>query len=478
MAKTKTYSLYLLKEHFKDIEDAFTESASEKIKSGYVFVADSETLGSAARIFIFDGRSSPAPWLSEVNGVFKDLPKVENKSSACVVVFKTAKRWFAVTFGHGWQYLDDSKVEADFGLRVAINTLGDDKLKKIERSHLGEALKGVSQSAFQRDLQAFGIEEALDLIRRVAGRAKDKEFAQNVSGATALKFTKEMEFSEIGDVAKDALLRHASTDYQATAFQIIDKVRPILDPVLLAKLNAEAVEAIKQDKDNFELSMPGWSDDDVVYYGMKGPGHRDRYPDLLMSKYREALGKKLKELTVETISSKHAVFAEFSGTRPRQSWSIKKALIGSIVLDGGLYAVSEGNWYRLDKQFKDDTDTAFKALVEEWKGKPEKIIKKISGDGKKTGLESELDYNMRCATRYGQICLDQKILTVPLIPHGKFEACDLLDIAGKRLIHVKKSSRQSSVLSHFFKQGSNSAKILKNYPKSRRVLGCGPNSIR
>ena len=66
--------------------------------------------------------------------------------------------------------------------------------------------------------------------------------------------------------------------------------------------------------------------------------------------------------------------------------------------------------------------------------------------------------------------LDQEILEVPAVPYGKFEACDLLDIEGKRLIHVKKSSRQSSVLSHFFAQGSNSARILKTFPEAREVL--------
>jgi uncharacterized protein (TIGR04141 family) len=81
-----------------------------------------------------------------------------------------------------------------------------------------------------------------------------------------------------------------------------------------------------------------------------------------------------------------------------------------------------------------------------------------------------LDYNKRCAVEYKQICLDQEILTVPAVPYGKFEACDLLDVEHKRLIHVKKSSRQSSVLSHFFKQGSNSARILKTFPEAREVM--------
>jgi uncharacterized protein (TIGR04141 family) len=47
------------------------------------------------------------------------------------------------------------------------------------------------------------------------------------------------------------------------------------------------------------------------------------------------------------------------------------------------------------------------------------------------------------------------------------EACDLLDIEGRRFIHVKKSSRQSSVLSHFFKQGGNAAQMVRKYDSFR-----------
>ena len=190
-----------------------------------------------------------------------------------------------------------------------------------------------------------------------------------------------------------------------------------------------------------------------------------------MENYRNALGAKISDIDVDTIVNWHGVLAEFNNdVRSKKRWSIKKALIGSLVVDGGLYAISEGSWYRLDKQFKVDVDSSFKSLIEPWDSAPEKIIKKISEDGKKAGFESELEYNQRCADSYDQICLDQKTFTVPAIPYGKFEACDLLDIRRKKLIHVKKSSRQSSVLSHFFKQGSNSARILKTFPEAREVL--------
>jgi len=63
--------------------------------------------------------------------------------------------------------------------------------------------------------------------------------------------------------------------------------------------------------------------------------------------------------------------------------------------------------------------------------------------------------------------MDQRFL---YLDGGKIEACDLLDIAGKRLIHVKKGSRSSSVLSHFFKQGANSAIQLRTTQESRVKL--------
>jgi uncharacterized protein (TIGR04141 family) len=61
------------------------------------------------------------------------------------------------------------------------------------------------------------------------------------------------------------------------------------------------------------------------------------------------------------------------------------------------------------------------------------------------------------------LLLDQKLIQIDEVPGPGIEVCDLLDVKGRRFIHVKKSSRQSSVLSHFFKQGSNSARMLRQY---------------
>jgi len=125
--------------------------------------------------------------------------------------------------------------------------------------------------------------------------------------------------------------------------------------------------------------MPGWSEDDVVYYGMYGPGLKGRFPDLMMSNYIDALGSELKNIDIDTITTKHGVFAEFNNdAHSKTSWSIKKALIGSLTLDSGLYAINEGEWYRLDEQFKNDIEDTFQKFKSDWEFPPEKIIQKVS----------------------------------------------------------------------------------------------------
>jgi uncharacterized protein (TIGR04141 family) len=262
--KTRTFTLYLAKSDAKAFEDLLTQTARDRVNAGDVLVKDSTGLGNKARAFIFDNIPREPKWLSDLSGVFGGLPSLKNKSSCAVVAFEHAKRTFVVPFAHGWQYIDEAKIEMDFGLKVVINSLRDDKVKRIDRSHLGEAIKGVSQSAFQRNLQSFGIDEALDLVRRITGRTDKDDFADSLAGATALKITREMMLSELAEVAEEALTRFRSDAHKQTGFQIIDKVQPILDQILLGKLDEEAVKIIKSGQDNFELSMPGWSEEESI----------------------------------------------------------------------------------------------------------------------------------------------------------------------------------------------------------------------
>ena len=88
----------------------------------------------------------------------------------------------------------------------------------------------------------------------------------------------------------------------------------------------------------------------------------------------------------------------------------------------------------------------------------------------KPTYQSEETYNKEIADESGYLLLDQRLVAMDDVPGPGIEACDLIDLKKRRFIHVKKSSRQSSVLSHLFKQGGNSAQLLKKYPKFQTEL--------
>ena len=329
----KTYTLYLVKEDVANFEDVFTEKALERITRSTATI--SHRVDPKASAYIFQNPKQQPSWLSDIKSSFSGIPTVENMTSSAVVVFEKAGRIFAIPFSHGWHYIDDTKIEADFGIRVAINSLNDQKIKRIDSNHLAEAIKAVSQSVFQRDIRAFEIDEALDLVQRITGRTDKDTFADTLSGANSLRITREMQLADMFELAEEALIRFNDNSYKSTNFHIIDKIRPVLDKLLCAKLDAEAVEIIRDGRDNLELSMPGWSEHDIVYYGFYGPGLKGRYPDLLMAHYRNALGSTgIKSLTMEAIISRHGIVAEFADdSSSTRRWSIKKALIGSVVSD-------------------------------------------------------------------------------------------------------------------------------------------------
>lgn len=371
----------------------------------------------------------------------------------------------AVTFSFGWMYLDEDRFTSDFGILVAVNGLDQSKLRRLERTNLGDALKGVSQSAFKREFRSFGIEDALDLVRKVSGATRDDIDADSMVGSRSLKITGEFDFKDIPELADDLLALYDSTAYQDTEFKIIDSVKPITDGVKIRELNEVAAERVRNKHDSFELGLPTFADTEGVAFRFHGPGLRNFYPDMLLRHYVAAMESKGKLSNVDSkMLDSHMIEAILDEDRPSIKWKIRKALIGSVEIGSERFAINEGNWFQIDDSFRISVEHAYTDTVAAWEGvPPTRIITTYDADGNGK-LEREEDYNKRLADQFGFALLDQKQITVPSVSRSGFEPCDLLDVNGQRFIHVKKSSRTSSILNHFFKQGSNSARQFKRIP--------------
>ena len=458
----KKFTLYLIKENITRIEDIFRENARARINGGDAIMMHNPAFAENATVFIFRNPPTRPKWVDEIATQFDVQEQIFNRSSSAVLCFRHATRLFAVTFGHAWLYLDPRAFVPDFGLRVALNAADDSKLKRLDVANLGEALKEVTQSASQRQLETFGFDEALELVRKVSGSIVDETFGSSLSGSNSLKIVKEMDFADIPELAARSLQYFQSTRYRNTPFRIVDNIAPELDAQLIEQLDEEAALSIAGDRREFELSLPEFTDEDVASFSFVGFRHRRSYPDLQVSHYIEMLGTNAQRLSSQQMKA-HMVKADYiDSQKPPRQMNVHNALVGSVEVNGVRYAINEGKWYRVDTAFKRSIDRTFSDSVEEFDVEPPVIISTFSENGAKRYLQTEAQYNRRYANECGYVLMDQVLIDVPEVARSRFELCDLLDIERKRLIHVKMSGRKSSILSHFFKQGANSASLVKS----------------
>ncbi|WP_342714130.1 TIGR04141 family sporadically distributed protein [Bradyrhizobium sp. B039] len=452
-----TLTIHLAKEAANEFDDLLSQEARRRLEHRSTLVVDNRDFGDGARLYVFVGSFNSPKWITELRRHFQVDGRVVTASAAAVLVFRAADRIFASTFAHGWMYLDEHRFEGDFGLRVAINALDDTKLRRLERANLGDALRGVSLSPFQRELTSFGLDDALDLIRKISGRTREDAAADAMTGSRSLRLSGQFGLADLPELAANTLTFYSSDTYRDTAFRIIDSVMPIADRQLAEVLDNLAAASVAAAADDFELGLPIGFDDQAVSFKFIGPRLRGSYPDLLMRNYIEAMGPRIAEVTPEILRN-HKIEASLEEDgRPSLKWSLKSALVGSITHEGERYATNEGEWYRVEEAFRDSIEATFQETRLGW-DVPPAPLRKLYDDRGNGRYQREAEYNAEFAAAHGFILLDTQQIQIPGIERSGFEPCDILDIRGKRFIHVKKSSRRSSVLSHFFKQGANSAR--------------------
>lgn len=461
----KTLSLYLVKNDVAEFDSVLTKGAMEQVQAGVPDVSQVESYGDSAKLYAFPGYSKPPDWVADIKSEFVVTKNLSSRSPCAVVMFKKSKRIFVLSYSYGHMYLDDAKLEPDFGLRVAINFVEDREIRGVGKSNLGLAIRDFSQAAGKKDLSVFGVNDALDLIRKVSGNSSKSEFADVVGGSLALRFSREMEFADVPEVAAEALLLFQSDSYKTTPFAVIDLLLPISDPVQEEVLDGVLVESLKKERGEFEIGFPDFISDDLVAFRFESAGISEFYPDLSLDLYNKRMGDRLGELDIETLKRHRvAAYGEENPKRSLSSWSMYNCLIGSQSFEGRRYAINEGKWYRVDDAFREQAEASYKNVVTAKDKKLTTFKKKATDEKGVKGApkyESEKDYNRRMAEQCDYICMDGKLVHIPNKMGPGIELCDLLDISGRRLIHVKKSSRSSSILSHFFKQGTNSAELLR-----------------
>lgn len=386
---------------------------------------------------------------------FLKLPQdsVYNQSSFGLLFLKSSGRWFALSFGYGFSKLDVSTIEPDFGLKVVLNAVKADSLYSADTRVPEEVtLTKRAQTSVRSGQAAFGINPEQDLMKAVAGEARDSlTFGRRIAGSDGLTVALPIELNALPTLCQRALESSQSKDYR-DEFGWIDRIRHIRDQKRTDELNNEVARAVsnllsegeQENTETIQLVRPRLFDPerptDIQYAGFRS---RMIFPDLDIRNYLDELkAKGFKAVTVEDLKKHRVRELSETGVQASPDVPVLECLTAEVRDASTLQILSSGKWYEVETDLWDE-------LVEYFDSAPKIDLPEVNAG------EKERAYNQRLANIWqGSVCVDGKTVKAKRANWG-IEVCDIYQ-SKLHFVHVKDEAI-SSKLSHLFSQGQNSA---------------------
>ena len=375
-------------------------------------------------------------WVEFFDGYISPDEFGKNSSTGAALLVKSGSGIYAITFGSTGRFLlNEHSWEERFGLKVALNCIGGNTVRSIDKHSLDQILRHSSEQA-SRDATPgeFGFDIEQDLLKGVTGKPIDKRYGERMSGADSLHISTAVHLNRLPELLEDIRAKFIDTSYQKT-FPWVDQIAEVrnagleqdLDTLLVNQINSGA-------RDRIWMAVPEritWQR--VVGFRFPARGGTFEYQDVHMDHFLKATGLPIEK---GTLIRRTVECLDHDG-RKLHRWPAYKCVYAEIEHEHKVFLLSGGTWYSVESNFIEQVNTAFQripdyeAALPEFKDNSEgEYLKRIAGeDPAKIALT------------------DQK-----LIQYGgnKVEFCDLY--SANDMFHVKRYG-QASALSHLFAQG-------------------------
>jgi uncharacterized protein (TIGR04141 family) len=400
-------------------------------------------------------RDPHPPWWEQFLDPHVDgkLDALWTASSSAVLLLEAGGRLFAVTFGQGRHLLNLDAVEADFGLKVTLNTVRPDQLKSVDAKTIDETTLHTRRDV-SRDstFAAFDLDVTRDLLRSVTGTPPEETFARRLTGADAVALNTRAQVPELPALCEQLLEGYRSDAYKQN-FEFIDYLRPEKGAGRLRELEQRLVDALNlREIDDVHLACPepmDWLDVAGFRYSRDPEVELDADPRIsaYLDEHRDG------DVDLDTLRTDRLYAIRASDGSSLREWPIYRCLVYETELHGDLYVLSAGEWFRVNLSFKDRVYAYADEL-------PKTLLALPEPDA---GTD-EARYNRKAAAAVGGLLLDKLLV---FEGPDKMEICDVLT-RDPAIVHVKQRG-SSSTLSHLFAQGLNCAERLLEDPEFRRA---------
>lgn len=400
-------------------------------------------------------QAKPPKWSPFIEKYFTSTG-VENQGHGFLLLLKASGRFFAVSFGYGFLAMNRANLERNFGIKVAANAIGKDKVGMIDSRTFDLVTRqqrvNLSEEASVPD---FSIDVEHEWIRFLSGSPVDKTIASSLAGSDSLQINSSTCFDELPSKCAQLLSLFNSSDYK-TRFPFLDYFVPIKsDEPIKQELDAKLIDAIsKRSFNKISLALP------EAFLDFQ---RLDRYKIYANKSFVELEGLSLSAIYdflndntgIDDPLLKVKIIGLDDQDQPTtKANSLYEFFVFETEIDQKIYTVSAGSWFLIDNNYAASTRSKVRAITD--------LTSTFSFPSMNSG-EHEGDYNKRLkGQNTGWTLLDCQNITIDE-PNQRVEVCDLLTLENHFLC-VKKMHR-SSTLSHLFSQGSVSAVLLRDSKK-------------
>ena len=383
----------------------------------------------------------------------------KTSTTAAVLAVKVENRWFAVVFGQGGRYLLQPECwEERFGLLVALNSIGHDRISSIDkRTFDALATHSRIQSAQEATPQDFGLDVEQDMVRAVTGSPLNKLLGQRLTGKDALRAAVRIKIEQTSSLLKNYKEQFNSENYKEY-FPWVDHIGEVNNKSDIKKLDEILENRIKQrDLASCWLAVPEiieWGQIDGFRYGFK-KNQNPKHNNINFSKFLEEMGDSV-DITISYLR-RHQIYCIGDDDQKVHQWTVYKCIYCELDHQHDTYVLSGGKWYLVTRNFVKKVNDFFDKITRYTYALP------VFND------KSEENYNTRIAKEIPDTyaLMDRKLIMYGG-GHNKFEFCDLYT-KNRDIIHVKRYG-QSKVFSHFFAQGTNSGELFHTQSEIRKLV--------
>ena len=248
MANKNKLSIYLIKDDFAADDFLILKSTNYK----------SIPIKNVGKVYYEKSFDKAPSWTSFFRG-YANMDELYSTNARALLLCRISiddniYKLFALTFGYGRNMLKEEVVEEDFGLKVVVNTITAESLRKISKINIGGNQKiSQEQMPLESDIDGFQVDVDRDLIGGITGHSDDENFAVGMmTGTDMLSLSAEVNINNLPEFLRKVYSRYISKSY-LEQFGWIDNIRRVKRKSIINNLDDSVVNHIKMDHLRF-----GW----------------------------------------------------------------------------------------------------------------------------------------------------------------------------------------------------------------------------